>query len=157
VSLIVQKYGGTSVANAERLFNVANRVVEAYKQGNSMVVVVSAQGDTTDDLIAKACEINANPSKREMDMLLATGEQISMSLLAMTIEKMGYHVTSLTGYQAGINTNGPVTVDIIEPGDYALCRVDPAQVSLLWTGSLPSDRCRKGSLDQDETLTLSSR
>lgn len=105
MSLIVQKYGGTSVANAERLANVANRVVEAYKEGNSVVVVVSAQGDTTDDLISKAVEINPNPSKREMDILLATGEQISMALLAMAIEKLGYHVTSLTGYQAGINTN----------------------------------------------------
>jgi len=105
VSLIVQKYGGTSVANAERLVNVANRVVDAYRAGHSVVVVVSAQGDTTDDLIDKAYEINTNPSKREMDMLLATGEQISMALLAMAIEKMGYHVTSLTGYQAGINTN----------------------------------------------------
>ena len=105
MSLIVQKYGGTSVANAERLVNVANRVVDAYRAGHSVVVVVSAQGDTTDDLIDKAYEINTNPSKREMDMLLATGEQISMALLAMAIEKMGYHVTSLTGYQAGINTN----------------------------------------------------
>lgn len=105
MSLIVQKYGGTSVANAERLANVAGRVVEAYTEGHSVVVVVSAQGDTTDDLIAKACEINVNPSKREMDVLLSAGEQISMALLAMAIEKMGYHVTSLTGYQAGINTN----------------------------------------------------
>lgn len=105
MSLIVQKYGGTSVANAERLANVANRITEAYRDGHSMVVVVSAQGDTTDDLIAKAGEINASPSKREMDMLLASGEQISMALLAMAIEKLGYHVTSLTGYQAGINTN----------------------------------------------------
>lgn len=105
MSLIVQKYGGTSVANAERLANVANRVIEAYREGHSMVVVVSAQGDTTDDLIAKANEINSNPSKREMDMLLASGEQISMALLAMAIEKQGYHVTSLTGYQAGISTN----------------------------------------------------
>lgn len=105
MSLIVQKYGGTSVANAQRLANVAGRVVEAYKEGHSVVVVVSAQGDTTDDLIAKAAEINAKPSKREMDMLLATGEQISMALLAMAIEKLGYHVTSLTGYQAGIATD----------------------------------------------------
>lgn len=105
MSLIVRKYGGTSVANAERLANVAGRVVEAYREGHSIVVVVSAQGDTTDDLIAKAVEINANPSKREMDMLLATGEQISMALLAMAIEKLGYHVTSLTGYQAGIATD----------------------------------------------------
>ena len=105
MSLIVQKYGGTSVANAERLANVADRVVKAYKEGNSMVVVVSAQGDTTDDLIAKAYEVNPKPSQREMDMLLSTGEQISAALLAMTIEKLGCHVVSLTGYQAGITTN----------------------------------------------------
>jgi aspartate kinase len=105
VSLIVQKYGGTSVANAERLANVAGRVVKAYREGNSMVVVVSAQGDTTDDLIAKAYEINEKPSQREMDMLLSTGEQISAALLAMAIEKLGCHVVSLTGYQAGITTN----------------------------------------------------
>lgn len=105
MSLIVQKYGGTSVANAERLANVAGRVVEAYREGNSMVVVVSAQGDTTDDLIAKAYEINEKPSQREMDMLLSTGEQISAALLAMAVEKLGCHVVSLTGYQAGISTN----------------------------------------------------
>lgn len=105
MGLIVQKYGGTSVANAQRIFSVASRIVKAYESGNSVVVVVSAQGDTTDDLIAKAAEINENPSRREMDMLLSTGEQISMSLLAMAIEKLGYHATSLTGYQAGIITN----------------------------------------------------
>jgi aspartate kinase len=105
VSLIVQKYGGTSVANTERLANVAGRVVKAYREGNSMVVVVSAQGDTTDDLIAKAYEINEKPSQREMDMLLSTGEQISAALLAMAVEKLGCHVVSLTGYQAGISTN----------------------------------------------------
>lgn len=105
MSLIVQKYGGTSVANAERLNNVAARVVETYRQGHSVVVVVSAQGDTTDDLIAKAEEINKNPSKREMDVLLSTGEQISMALLAMAIEKLGCYATSLTGFQAGISTN----------------------------------------------------
>ncbi len=105
MSLIVQKYGGTSVANAERVFNVAARVVDTYKQGHSVVVVVSAQGDTTDDLLTKAYEINESPSKREMDVLLSTGEQISMALLAMAIEKLGYHVVSLTGQQAGILTN----------------------------------------------------
>jgi aspartate kinase len=102
VGLIVQKYGGTSIGNAERVFNVAGRVVDAYKEGHAVVVVVSAQGDTTDELIEKAKEINSNPSKREMDMLLSTGEQISISLLAMAIEKLGYPVVSLTGHQAGI-------------------------------------------------------
>lgn len=105
LSLIVQKFGGTSVANAERIFNVANRIINTYNQGNSVVVVVSAQGDTTDELIAKAKEINENSSKREMDVLLSAGEQISMSLLAMAIEKLGYPVISLTGYQAGISTD----------------------------------------------------
>lgn len=105
LSLIVQKFGGTSVANAERIFNVANRIINTYNQGNSVVVVVSAQGDTTDELISKAKEINENSSKREMDVLLSAGEQISMSLLAMAIEKLGYPVISLTGYQAGISTD----------------------------------------------------
>jgi aspartate kinase len=104
MSLIVQKFGGTSVASVERLFNVANIVISTAKEGNSVVVVVSAQGDTTDDLIEKAKEINPNSSKREMDVLLSTGEQISMSLLAMAIEKLGFHVISLTGWQAGIKT-----------------------------------------------------
>jgi len=105
MSLIVQKFGGSSVANVERVFNVARIVTETYSKGNSVVVVVSAQGDTTDDLIEKAKEINPSPSKREMDALLATGEQISSSLLAMAIEKLGFPVTSLTGWQAGFHTD----------------------------------------------------
>ena len=105
MGLIVQKYGGSSVKDAEHVFNVANRIVEAYDAGNDVVVVVSAQGDTTDDLIEKAQEINPKASKREMDMLLATGEQISISLLAMAIEKIGRPVISLTGWQAGFRTN----------------------------------------------------
>ena len=105
MSLIVQKFGGSSVANAERVFNVAKIITETYEKGNDVIVVVSAQGDTTDDLIEKAAEINPNPSKREMDMLLATGEQISIALLAMAIEKLGYPVVSLTGPQAGFLTD----------------------------------------------------
>ena len=105
MSLIVQKFGGSSVANAERVFNVADIVTSTYKEGNSVVVVVSAQGDTTDDLIEKAKEINEGASKREMDMLLASGEQISASLLAMAIEKLGFPVISLTGWQAGFVTD----------------------------------------------------
>jgi aspartate kinase len=85
--------------------NVARRITDAYKAGNSLVVAVSAQGDTTDDLIEKAKEINPNASKREMDMLLSTGEQISISLLAMAIEKLGYPVVSLTGWQCGMHTD----------------------------------------------------
>ncbi len=105
MSLIVQKFGGSSVANAERVMNVAKIVTDTYKQGNDVVVVVSAQGDTTDDLIAKAKEINPNGSKREMDMLLSSGEQISIALLAMAIQSLGYPAVSLLGWQAGFSTN----------------------------------------------------
>lgn len=105
MALIVQKFGGSSVADAERVRNVASRVVETAEAGNKVVVVVSAQGDTTDDLIEKAQEINPDASKREMDMLLASGEQISIALLAMAIEKIGHPVVSLTGWQAGFKTN----------------------------------------------------
>ena len=105
MGIIVQKFGGSSVADAAKVKNVAGRVTDAYRAGHSVVVVVSAQGDTTDDLIDKAMEINKKPSKREMDMLLASGEQISIALLAMAIEEMGYPVVSLTGWQAGFLTN----------------------------------------------------
>ena len=90
MSLIVQKFGGTSVADTERLRNVARIITETYKAGNQVVAVLSAQGDTTDDLIQKAEEINPKASAREMDMLLSTGEQISVSLCAMAIEALGY-------------------------------------------------------------------
>ena len=106
MSLIVKKFGGSSVANAERVFNVANIIVNDYKKGNDVIVVVSAQGDTTDDLIEKAKEINPDgASKREMDVLLCAGEQISIALLAMAIEKLGFPVVSLLGWQAGFNTD----------------------------------------------------
>ncbi|MGN1137886.1 MAG: aspartate kinase [Ruminococcus sp.] len=109
MSLIVQKFGGSSVADAERVFNVAHIVTETYDKGNDVVVVVSAQGDTTDDLIAKGNEINPTASKREKDMLVAAGEQISISLLAMAIEKLGYPVISLLGWQAGFQTSSAHT------------------------------------------------
>ena len=105
MSIIVQKFGGSSVADAEKIFRVAKIITDTYSAGNSVVVVVSAQGDTTDDLIAKAAEISPNPSKRELDVLLSTGEQISMSLLAMAIEKLGFPVISLTGWQVGLQTD----------------------------------------------------
>ncbi len=106
MSLIVKKFGGSSVANAERVFNVAKIIIEDYKKGNDVVVVVSAQGDTTDDLIDKANEINPDGgSKRELDMLLSAGEQISIALLAMAIEKLGFPVISLLGWQAGFSTD----------------------------------------------------
>ena len=105
MALIVQKFGGSSVANADRVRNVARIITETYRKGHNVVVVLSAQGDTTDDLIEKAKELNPHASKREMDMLLATGEQISISLCAMAIEAMGYQVVSLTGWQAGMHTD----------------------------------------------------
>ena len=106
MALMVKKFGGSSVANAERVFNVARIITDDYRAGNEVIVVVSAQGDTTDDLIEKAREINPDgPSKREMDMLLSAGEQISISLLAMAIEKLGYPVVSLLGWQAGFQTD----------------------------------------------------
>ena len=105
MALIVQKFGGSSVADADKLRNVARIITETYQKGNSVVAVLSAQGDTTDDLIEKAKEINPNASKREMDMLLSTGEQISISLCAMCIEGMGFHVVSLAGWQAGMLTD----------------------------------------------------
>ena len=105
MGLIVQKFGGSSVRDAERVMNVAQIVTDTYRAGNDVVVVVSAQGDTTDDLIEKAYEINGKPSKREMDMLMASGEQISIALLAMAIEKLGCPVVSLLGWQAGFNTS----------------------------------------------------
>lgn len=105
MSLIVQKFGGSSVRDAERVMNVARRVIETYKAGNDVVVVVSAQGDTTDDLIDKAKEINPKASKREMDMLLSTGEQISIALLAMAIQSLGVNAISLTGWQVGMKTD----------------------------------------------------
>ncbi len=121
MSLIVQKFGGTSVRDAERINNVADIVTSAYKEGNDVVVVVSAQGDTTDDLIAKAAEINDKPSKREMDMLLSSGEQISAALLAMAIERMGYPVVSLLGWQAGFDTTS----------DYGSARIKKVETSRL--------------------------
>lgn len=105
MNILVQKYGGTSVADHHRIHHVARRIVQARRQGHDMVVVVSAQGDTTDHLLAKAYEINPSPSDRELDMLLAVGEQISISLLAMAIEAMGCPVISLTGGQVGIYTD----------------------------------------------------
>ncbi|MBQ2967802.1 MAG: aspartate kinase [Clostridia bacterium] len=105
MALIVKKFGGSSVADAAKVMNVAGRITDTYKEGNSVVVVVSAQGDTTDELIEKANEINPKHSKREMDMLLSTGEQISIALLAMAIEKLGFPVVSLTGWQLGMITD----------------------------------------------------
>ena len=103
--LIVQKFGGSSVADAEKINRVAGIIADTYREGNDVVVVLSAQGDTTDDLLAKAAEINPNASKRELDMLLSTGEQISVSLMAMALERMGLPAVSLNGWQVGVRTD----------------------------------------------------
>ena len=103
--LIVQKYGGSSVADAAKIERVAGIIADTYRAGNQVVVVLSAQGDTTDDLIEKAREINAAPSKRELDMLLTVGEQISVALMAMQLEKMALPAVSLTGWQIELSTN----------------------------------------------------
>lgn len=104
--LIVQKYGGSSLANAARVHAAARRVTGLAQQGAQVVVVVSAQGDTTDELITKAEFVNLRGSAREMDMCLAVGEQLSAALMAMAIGALGYPAVSLTGWQAGIETDG---------------------------------------------------
>ena len=105
MGLIVQKFGGSSVADAESIRRVAWIIAEAYSEGNNVVTVLSAQADTTDILIDKAKELNPNPSKREMDVLLSTGEQASVALMAMALENLGLPVVSLTGWQVGMNTD----------------------------------------------------
>lgn len=101
---IVQKFGGTSVGSVERIQNAAKRIINEVNNGNEVVVVVSAMGKTTDELVRLAGEISKNPSKREMDMLLTTGEQVTIALLTMALHQEGYKALSLTGWQAGIQT-----------------------------------------------------
>jgi len=105
MGLIVQKFGGSSLADVEGLQRAAWIIAEAYSEGNNVVAVLSAQADTTDDLIARAMELNPNPSKREMDVLLSTGEQASIALMAIALEKLGLPAVSLTGWQVGMNTD----------------------------------------------------
>ena len=109
MALIVQKFGGSSVANATRVMAAARKAIRAKQAGNQVIVVVSARGDTTDELIELAGEITENPPAREMDMLLATGEQISIALLAMAIATLGEKAVSLTGAQVGIVTDSTHT------------------------------------------------
>ena len=105
MSLIVQKYGGSSVGDAERIRNVARRVARRRLEGDDLVVVVSAMGDTTDELIALARQVTDAPSEREMDVLLSTGEIVSSTLLAMALRQIGVDALSFTGAQAGIHTD----------------------------------------------------
>ncbi|MFL0194791.1 aspartate kinase [Clostridium sp. WILCCON 0269] len=114
MAIIVQKYGGSSVGTPEKIKNVANTVINKVKSGNSLVVVVSAMGDTTDDLIALAKQITNNPDKRELDALLSTGEMMSSALLAMAIKDLGYDAVSYTAYQIGIKTSGQYGKSLID-------------------------------------------
>ena len=123
MSLIVQKFGGSSVRDAERIKNVARIIAETYLQGHDVIVVLSAQGDTTDDLIAKAEEINEHASKREMDMLMSAGEQISVALCAMALESMGLPCISLTAWQVGIYSTSAHT-------DARIKRISPERVRM---------------------------
>src|SRR6516162_6293683 len=107
--LVVQKFGGTSVANAQRIMAAARRAIRTRQEGNQVIVVVSARGDTTDELIELAREITEEPPAREMDMLLSTGEQISIALLAMAIQTLGERAISFTGAQVGIVTDSTHT------------------------------------------------
>src|SRR3989338_1573313 len=105
-ALIVQKFGGSSVVNPERIKRVAQRVVDTKRKGRDVVVVVSALGDTTDELLQLASQISQDPPERELDMLMATGEQVSVALLAIAIHELGEDAVSFTGFQVGILTDG---------------------------------------------------
>lgn len=120
--LIVQKYGGTSLADGERILRAARRVAGLRQQGAQMVVVVSAQGDTTDELIEKAREVNPRGSAREMDAYLSAGEQLSAALMAMALGALGCPAVSLAGWQAGIHTDD-------RHGSGEILRVDPARIA----------------------------
>jgi aspartate kinase len=114
MTIVVQKYGGTSVGSVERIQNVAKRIIKMKNNGHKMVIVVSAMGKSTDDLVKLAYTINPSPSKREMDRLLSTGEQISISLLSMALHAMGHNAISFTGPQVGIRTHGHHTKSRID-------------------------------------------
>ncbi|MBV9486056.1 MAG: aspartate kinase [Frankiaceae bacterium] len=122
MSLVVQKYGGSSVGDAERIKRVAQRIVDARRAGNDVVVVVSAMGDTTDELMDLAQQVSPLPPPRELDMLLTSGERISMALLAMAIANLGFEARSFTGSQAGVitdSTHGKARIIDVTPGRIA--------------------------------------
>lgn len=121
MALIVQKYGGSSVADSEKIKSVARRIARAKDEGNQLVVVVSAMGDTTDELIRMAQQVSEQPDERELDMLLSTGELISSTLLVMALESLGYKAVSLTGGQAGIQTDSSYS-------QARILRVDPQRI-----------------------------
>src|SRR3954451_11915095 len=119
MSLVVQKYGGSSVADADKIKRVAQRIVDARREGHDVVVVISAMGDTTDELMDLAQQVSPLPPPRELDMLLTSGERISSALLAMAIANLGYEARSFTGSQAGVITtsaHGNARIIDITPG-----------------------------------------
>jgi aspartate kinase len=148
MALIVQKYGGSSVGDAEKIQNVARRVAQTKDKGNQVVVVVSAMGKTTDELIKLAYQINCRPDERELDMLLSTGEIISCTLLAMALEAMGYEAISLSGAQAGIKTDAIYSRARIQ-------RVDPERiVKELEKGNIVIVAGFQGITDEMDVTTL---
>lgn len=148
MALIVQKYGGSSVGNAKKIKNVARRVAQTKDKGNQLVVVVSAMGDTTDELIKLAYQITSRPDERELDMLLSTGEIISCTLLAMALEAMGYEAISLSGAQAGIRTDSTYSRARIQ-------RVDPERITReLEKGNIVIVAGFQGITDEMDVTTL---
>ena len=148
MAIIVQKYGGTSVASAERIKNVARRIAQTKDGGDQVVVVVSAMGDTTDDLIKLAHQVTERPSERELDLLMSTGEIVSSTLLAMALRDMGYEAISLTGAQAGIKTDSA----------YSRARILKVEsrrvVKELEKGNIVIVAGFQGTTDEMETTTL---
>lgn len=148
MALIVQKYGGSSVGNAKKIKNVARRVAQTKDKGNQVVVVVSAMGDTTDELIKLAYQITSRPDERELDMLLSTGEIISCTLLAMALKAMGYEAISLSGAQAGIRTDSTYSRARIQ-------RVDPERITReLEKGNIVIVAGFQGITDEMDITTL---
>ena len=148
MGLIVQKFGGTSVGSVEKIENVASRVIEEKERGNDVVVVVSAMGKTTDQLVKMAEEISENPNKREMDMLLTTGEQITISLLTMVLLEKGHSAISYTGWQAGITTEEV-------HGNARILKIETEKIqSQLENGKIVVVAGFQGKTEMDEIATL---
>ncbi|GLI83018.1 aspartokinase 2 [Rossellomorea marisflavi] len=148
VEIIVQKFGGTSVGSVERIKRMAQHVIREKQKGKEVAVVVSAMGDTTDHLTKLAGEITAHPPKREMDLLLSTGEQITIALLTLSIQEAGFKAVSLTGRQAGIRTDGV-------HGKARIKKIDPSRVrEELRRGIIPVVAGFQGSTDAGEITTL---
>lgn len=141
MALIVQKFGGSSVADTEKIRNICNIIAKAYDASNQVVAVLSAQGDTTDDLMEMAKDINPCAPAREMDMLLSAGEQISVALAAMCMDNMGYPAVSLTGWQAGIRTTSEHSCAKICDVEYDLIRRELKQSRIVFVAGFQGVDC----------------